>query len=145
MSEKVLVIEDDQDTAVAVKKVLQAEKYSVLEADDPEDGFKLAKREKPDVIVLDVMFGTKEKVDGFELAVRMRRDDDLAPIPILMLTAVNARHPGFKFSPDTDGEFLPVDDFLEKPAEPKELITRIKKLVSMKTSKWKDWPRDPSE
>ena len=125
MNEKVLVIEDDQDTAIAVKKVLQAEKYSVLEADNPEDGFMLAKREKPNVIILDVMFGEKEKVEGFDWAVKMKQDADIAPIPILMLTAVNIRHPGFGFSPDTDGEYLPVDDFVEKPVEPKDLIDRI--------------------
>ena len=49
----------------------------------------LLKKEKPDLVILDVMFGEEEKIKGFDYAVKMKQDKALAPIPILMLTAVN--------------------------------------------------------
>ena len=86
------------------------------------------------------MFGKDEKTRGFDCALKMKQRDELAKIPILMITAVNAQHPGFEFSPKTDGQYLPVDDFIEKPAQPDQLIEKVGGLVSKKTSKWKNWP-----
>ena len=137
---KVLIIEDDPDTAEAMRITLEAQEHHVVMASDPAQGLETARKEKPDVIILDVMFGKKEESKGFDYAVKMRQDRTVAPIPILMITAVNIRHPGFDFSPDTDGEYLPVDDFIEKPAQPKELVQKVQNLLNMKTSKWKDWP-----
>ena len=100
----------------------------------------LLKKEKPDLVILDVMFGEEEKIKGFDYAVKMKQDKALAPIPILMLTAVNVQHPTFHFSPDSDGEYLPVDEFIDKPAQPEELVGKVKKLMQMKISKWVNWP-----
>jgi len=137
---KVLIIEDDPDTAEAMRITLEAQEHHVVMASDPTQGLETARKEKPDVIILDVMFGKKEESKGFDYAVKMRQDKTVAPIPILMITAVNIRHPGFNFSPDTDEEFLPVDDFIEKPAQPKELVQKVQNLLNMKTSTWKNWP-----
>lgn len=137
---KVLIIEDDPDTAEAMRITLEAQEHHVVMASDPVQGLETARKEKPDVIILDVMFGKKEESKGFDYAVKMRQDKTVAPIPILMITAVNIRHPGFNFSPDTDEEYLPVDDFIDKPAQPKELVQKVQNLLDMKTSKWKDWP-----
>jgi two-component system alkaline phosphatase synthesis response regulator PhoP len=138
---RILIIEDDLDTAEAMKITLEAQRHSVVIAPDPEQGLSEAKKIKPDLIILDVMFGKKQKSEGFEYAVKMKQVKELAPIPILMVTAVNIKHPGFQFSPDTDGEFLPVDDFIDKPAQPQDLANKVQKLLELKVSKWKDWPR----
>ena len=61
-------------------------------------------------------------------------------IPILMVTSVNIRRPGYKFSPDTDGEYLPVDDFIDKPAKPENLVKKVAKLLEQKVSRWANWP-----
>ncbi len=72
-------------------------------------------------------------------------DKKLAPIPILMVTAINVRYPEFQFSPESDGEYLPVDDFIDKPAQPKELIQKVQKLLETKVSKWVNWPNPPAQ
>jgi len=133
---KILIIEDDPDFIEATKLILEQKNYQVLSAYDPSDGMKIAKKENPNVIILDVMFGEKSKDDGFDFAYKLRQDKKLAYIPILMLTAVNMEYPGFSFSPKTDGEYLPVDDFIDKPPEADELLQKIEKLLLMKKSKW---------
>ena len=140
MSAKILIIEDDLDFSAVVKMTLESKGYSVSAFDNPEEGMKKAREEIPDLIILDVMFGEREKVHGFDCAVNMKRDEILAPIPILMVTAVNIRHPRFNFSPGTDEEYLPVDDFIDKPVETEDLTSKVEKLIAQKTSRWVDWP-----
>ena len=142
MSDKatILMIEDDEDTASAMEVVLEARGYQVILADNPADGLQTAKERRPDLIILDVMFGEREKTEGFDYAQKLKLDKDLAPIPILMITSVNVRRPGYKFSPDTDGEYLPVDDFIDKPAKPDDLVQKVERLLSQKVSRWANWP-----
>ncbi|MCB4757483.1 MAG: response regulator [Elusimicrobia bacterium] len=136
----ILIIEDDVDMIEAVKLILQPTHYRVLESHDPEDGLNKAKAEKPDLIILDVMFGSKGESQGFHYAVKMKADKSLAPIPILMMTSVNAKVSGYKFSDESDGEYLPVDDFVDKPVQPEDLLQRVEKLITQKTSIWSDYP-----
>jgi DNA-binding response OmpR family regulator len=138
---KIFIIEDDPDAAEAMKVTLKAQDHQVVIASDPEKGFAKAKQAKPDLIILDVMFGMQEMTKGFDYAVKMKQDKDLASIPILMVTAVNIRHPGFRFAPETDAEYLPVDDFIDKPAQPSELVEKVEKLLKQRVSRWRSWPR----
>jgi len=138
---RILIVEDDPDAAEVMKVTLEARGYRVDTAPDPDQGLRQAREARPDVIVLDVMFGRKEEASGLEYAVKVRQDRGLASIPILMVTAVNVKRPGFDFSPDTDAEYLPVDEFIDKPAQPKDLVAKVEKLLAMKESRWKDWPK----
>ena len=140
----ILLIEDDRDIASAMKMTLEAQNLQVILVYNPEDGLQEAKKNIPDLIILDVMFGEKEETQGFDYALKMKQDKTLAPIPILMVTAVNTRYPRFNFSPMTDGEYLPVDEFINKPAQPDELIQKVEKLLKQKVSKWSDWPKPAS-
>ncbi len=140
----ILLIEDDRDIASAMKMTLEAQNLQVILVYNPEDGFQEAKNRKPNLIILDVMFGKKEETQGFDYALKMKQDKTLAAIPILMVTAVNTRYPRFNFSPMTDGEYLPVDEFINKPAQPDELIQKVEKLLKQKVSKWSDWPKPAS-
>jgi len=137
---KILIIEDDRDLVEAIALILKSKEYQVVRAYNTEIGVKMIKEEKPELIILDVMFGSKGKTKGFDLAVRVRQDKSMANVPILMLTSVNEVYPGFDFSPNTDEEFLPVDEFINKPAQPDELLEKVEKLLQAKTSKWVDWP-----
>ncbi len=141
MEKKILIIEDDRDTVEAMRMTLENEGHRIISANDLDEGVKKAHSERPDLIILDVMFGKRETAQGFDFAVKIRQDEDLALIPILMVSAVNIRHPQFHFSPESDGEFLPVDDFIDKPAQPKVLTAKVKNLLAQKHSKWKDWPQ----
>lgn len=136
----ILMVDDDIDLVESMKVVLDSTGFKVLTAYDPESGYKKAESDKPDLIMLDVMFGPDEKVRGFDLAVRIRKNKALAAIPILMITSVNVKLPGMDFSPEKGGEFMPVDGFINKPAQPEELITKVKELLEKKTSSWANWP-----
>ena len=75
---KILIIEDDEDTVEAMKITLEAENYRVLSAFNPDEGLKKARDERPDLIILDVMFGKKEKSKGFDYAIKMKQERALA-------------------------------------------------------------------
>jgi DNA-binding response OmpR family regulator len=137
---KILIIEDDADLVAAMKKMLENKGHNVVVAYDPEEGNEKLRQDKPDLIILDVMFGSKGESKGFDFAQKIRNDKQTADIPILMLTAINTEKPYFNFSPDTDGEFLPVDSFLDKPVKSEELFLKVEDLLKQKTSKWRNWP-----
>jgi len=133
---KILIIEDDADLIEAIKIVLENEGYVVVTAFDTEDGMRKVIQEIPDLIMLDVMFGDKHNADGFSFAQALRQNIKLSYIPIIMLTAINFKIPQFQFSPETDGAYLPVDEFIDKPVQPEELKDKVKELLSLKISKW---------
>jgi DNA-binding response OmpR family regulator len=137
---KILLIEDDEDLVAAMRIMLEKKGYSTLAAFNPDEGRKFLDTEKPDLIILDVMFGSKGESKGFDFAQKIRIDKQHAGIPILMLTAINSQKPFFNFSPDTDGEYLPVDDFLDKPVKADILLHKVEELLARKTSKWNNWP-----
>jgi len=137
---KILIIEDDMDLVAAMKTMLENKGYNIIYAYDPEQGYEKVKEEKPELIILDVMFGSKGESKGFNFANKLRIDSQFSGIPILMLTAINSQNPFFSFSPDTDGEYLPVDSFLDKPVKFDELFLKVEDLLRQKTSKWQNWP-----
>jgi len=129
---KILIIEDDLDIIETMKVILQSKKYQVISANDGKEGFEKAKSERPDLIILDVMMN--RQTEGFDVAQNLRKDEKTKYIPILMITAITQKT-GFLFSPDTDGEFLPVDDFVEKPIQPDDLLHRVEKLLELPKEK----------
>jgi len=137
---KILIIEDDIDLVAAMKKMLESKGYKALVAYDPEEGNEKLRQERPDLIILDVMFGSRGESKGFDFAQKMRSNKKIADIPVLMLTAINTERPSFNFSPDTDGEFLPVDSFLDKPVRSEELLLKVEDLLKQKISRWRNWP-----
>ena len=137
---KVLIIEDDTDLVAAMKKILENKDYIVAVAYDPDEGREKLNSEVPDLIILDVMFGSRGESKGFDFAQAIKLDKRFSAIPVLMLTAINTERPSFKFSPETDGEFLPVDSFLDKPVHSEDLISKAEELLRQKTSKWQNWP-----
>ena len=139
---KILIIEDDLDAVEVTRIVLESKNYITVAAFNFEEGLAKAREEKPDLIILDVMMPGKS---GFDLSYEIRKDKTLSHIPILMQTAVNVRMPGFFISNEADGEFLPVDEFIDKPAQPEQLAGKVEKLLAMKTSKWINWPEKKKE
>jgi len=139
----VLIIDDDTDLIEALKHMLKPLGCRVMEASSPSEGFSKAKNTPPDLIILDVMFGSKAESKGFELATQFKGEKSLAAVPILMFTAINTTLSDFKFSPETDGEYLPVDEFMEKPAKPQEFREKVERLLNQKVSRWASWPENP--
>ena len=125
---KIICIDDDKDILDTCEVILQGQGHTVETAINGKEGFEKASKLKPDLIILDVMMD--ESTEGFHTAYKFRQSEALKYTPILMLTSVNETSPQ-KFSAK-DGEFLPVDAFMEKPVKPKEFVAQVKELLALK-------------
>lgn len=131
---KILIIDDDPDIVLALRLCLEDAGYEIIEAGNGNEGLEKVKSENPDLIVLDVMMNTA--TEGFQVALTLRNSDpelEYAPyhqIPILMLTAIHTTTP-LRFGPDE--EYLPVDDFIDKPLDPVLLVQKVKDLLAART------------
>jgi DNA-binding response OmpR family regulator len=125
-----LIVDDDEGFASAAATVLQGEGHEVQTALTPELGLESMKARRPDLAILDVMF-PESSVAGFELARQIQRSEEgLRGMPVLMLTAVNARFPlGFSRN-DIDEDWLPVSDFLEKPVSFDALRAKVAEMLA---------------
>lgn len=123
---KIFIIDDDKDYADALKIVLESNGYEVTHLLNIDDGRKAVDQNRPDLIILDVMMD--KHTDGFEFCYDLKHDEACSTIPILMVTAVTDKT-GFKFSPETDGEYLQADDYVTKPIPVAELLSRVNKLI----------------
>ena len=112
---RILIIEDDPAISKGLKESLEDEHYQVLTADDGKEGYDLASRENPDLILLDLMLPT---MNGQEICRKLREDG--MTMSILMLTSKRE---------ETDkvlGLELGADDYITKPCSLRELHARIK-------------------
>jgi two-component system alkaline phosphatase synthesis response regulator PhoP len=124
MKRTILVIDDYIDLVEIIRLTLESEGYGVIDAQNGARGLDLAREKKPDLILLDVMMG--EIDEGFQVAYELRKGDNTRDIPIIMLTAV-ADQTGYAFDPEKDSDFLPVDEYLEKPVSPRRLVDLVRK------------------
>ena len=117
---EILIVEDDRDIVEMVEYNLKEEGYRTIAAFDGKKGIEQAKREKPDLIILDLMLPA---IDGFEVCKILRQQESTSHIPIIILSAK---------SRETDkvvGLELGADDYVTKPFSPRELIARVKAVL----------------
>ncbi|MCK5836372.1 MAG: response regulator [Desulfobacula sp.] len=129
MSKKVLVVDDDQDVRSFVVTVLEENQYIPLVAQDGIEGFEMIEKEKPDLVILDVLM---PRGSGIRLYRKLKTDENLNQIPIIMFTGIALR--SFLKSQKALDEFkggeIPMPDiYLEKPVGPEELVAAIKKKI----------------
>ena len=117
MNEKILVVDDEESILELVAFNLTQAGYQLLTTKDGLEGLALARREKPDLIVLDVML---PGLDGLEICRVLRKETS---VPILMLTARKTE------SDKVIGLDLGADDYLTKPFSPRELVARVKAVL----------------
>ena len=120
----IAIIDDDPDILDASSLVLNSRGFKVITALNPDDGYKIVKENKPDLIILDVMMN--EPDDGFYLAQKFRKEKILTPI--IMYTSVSKSF-GMDFGVN---ELVPVNEFVEKPISPDQLIEKVEALLSRK-------------
>jgi CheY-like chemotaxis protein len=125
----ILIVDDDATLVESTKDLLEAHGYNVICAYEGESGIELAKEEKPDLMILDVMMATKTQ--GFEVARKVPETPELKDLPVLLVTGVREKmRLGYQFQPDET--WLPVERVLEKPVEPARLLATIAKLLAEK-------------
>jgi DNA-binding response OmpR family regulator len=115
---RILIIEDELPMRTALADCLEAEGYRVLTAADGPDGLEKALREKPDLVLLDIMM---PRLDGYTLCAELRRRS--VPAPVLMLTAKG------QIEDRVRGLDAGADDYLVKPFSTDELLARVRALL----------------
>lgn len=117
---RILVVDDDKQIVRLVRSYLEQAGFQVLTAYDGETALHTIRRDRPDLVVLDLMLPDR---DGWEITGLVRRDQNLAGLPIIMLTARVE---------DTDkivGLELGADDYIPKPFNPREVVARVRAVL----------------
>jgi DNA-binding response OmpR family regulator len=117
MSQKILIIEDEEGIIHLLNLYLRDAGFNVVSARDGADGLALHARENPDLVILDIMLPA---LDGFEVCKRIR---SWSRTPILMLTARGDENDRIQ------GLDLGADDYLVKPFSPRELVSRVRAIL----------------
>lgn len=122
---KIMVVEDSLDEAKLIQMDLEGEGYEVVCASNGEEALEMVAPEKPDLIVLDVMM---PKMDGFTFCSKLRSSPENKDIPVVLLTGVAEHIHDTKYP--LDGVVrADVEEYLEKPVRPEELLKTISNLL----------------
>ena len=122
---KILVVDDDPDILDAVTTVLATQPYQITTARDGVECLEKIEEDVPDLIILDLLM---PRMDGFAVIRELRENPEYPPVPILILTAVREDASRRRYELETGLE-LDVQDYVEKPISPGELLHRVGKLL----------------
>ena len=121
MAKKILVVEDDKFLRELISQKLLQEGYDIEGAADGEKGLEAIKKEKPDLVLLDLSL---PGVDGFEVLARMKEDSDIAQIPVIILSNLGQKddiEKGFKMGA--------VDYLIKAHFTPAEIVEKIRAVL----------------
>lgn len=118
---KILVVEDEVNTSELLRRYFEIVGYEVVNANSGEKAVELAKKEQPDVIILDIVL---PDMDGYEVCKKLRSEDETGSIPIVFLTTKDDR------SDRLEGLKLGADDYLSKPFDVEELRLRVHNIIA---------------
>jgi pilus assembly protein CpaE len=121
MVDKILIVDDEIDTLRLVGLMLERQGYKIVAAENGSQALEVMRREKPDLVLLDVMM---PGMDGNEVAKRIRSDSELGETPIIMFTAKG------QVEDKVIGLESGADVYLTKPTQPRELFAQVKVLIA---------------
>ncbi len=116
---KILLVDDDVDLVKVMSGALESKAYEVIIAYNGQEGLEKARKEKPDLVVLDILMPV---ADGFTFADQFRKDPSLAKIPVLALTSFS----------ESLGQPFPfeVTEYILKPIKPRDLVARVEQFLN---------------
>ena len=124
---RILLVDDEPDFCSIVQGQLEKEGFEVELAYNGVEGLKKIRENPPDAIILDVMMPEK---DGYEVCEELKGDENLADIPVVLLTAVASHVTSTRYS-HRDGMSTEADDYIAKPASAEEITQSIKGLLGL--------------
>jgi two-component system alkaline phosphatase synthesis response regulator PhoP len=120
---KILLVDDDVDLVTVMRGALESKAYEVIVAYNGQEGLEKAKKEKPDLVVLDILMPV---ADGFIFADQFRKDPSLAKTPVLALTSFS----------ESLGQPFPFDvsEYIMKPIKPRDLVAKVEEFLKKTSS-----------
>jgi len=119
-NKKILVVDDEPDILQVVTKRLILSGFEIITASDGQEALDKARKEAPDLIILDLML---PKIDGYKVCGLLKRDSRYANTPVILFTA-RAQEDDMKM-----GQEVSADAYITKPFEPQVLLDKIKELL----------------
>ena len=149
---KIVMIDDNTDFLFTMETFLKKNGFEVQTAEDGQKGLELIRKERPDLVLLDIMMETL--FSGFEVCKAVRSDDDLKYIPIIGISAMGEEL-DIDYSQWPDYEYFRPDAFLDKPIDKQRLLQLIPEVIQKaqkrkRSPKWKkemekDWADKASQ
>jgi DNA-binding response OmpR family regulator len=121
----ILIVDDDADFVRSLSAFLDAQGYRSIKAHNGRDGLRLAKQERPDVIIMDIMMN--ERTEGLFAVQEIRRAAGLSEVPIFVVSALYSKLNGVGIPPE--GEWLAHDEFFPKPIDMSRLLRKIRERI----------------
>ncbi|MGH7475747.1 MAG: response regulator [Longimicrobiales bacterium] len=116
----VLIVEDNEDNRIVYATILQHRGYRVLEARNGEEGIRMARERKPDLILMDISVPV---IDGWKATEILKQDGATAQIPVIALTA-------HALAEDREtAKTVGCDGYLAKPCEPRTVVAEVEKFI----------------
>ena len=123
---KVYIIDDDANIVESLSIILQAENFEVRYQNDEKDAVANITAFAPDLVILDVIF-PEDDLAGFKIAKDLKSNPGTAGIPVMLLSAINEKN---SFAGGDLSDLVPaVEEFIEKPVNPKILMAKVRKLT----------------
>ena len=122
IEKKILIVDDEEIVRRVLRGLLKKEGYEVIEAEDGEAGVELAKKEDPDVILMDL---TMPVMGGLQACRLLKKDEKTKNIPVLVITALGGEN-------KTEAINAGIDDFVSKPFDAEEISIRVKSMLKIK-------------
>jgi CheY-like chemotaxis protein len=149
---KIVMIDDNPDFLFTMETFLKKNDFEVLTAEDGQKGLELIRKERPDVVLLDIMMETL--FSGFVVCKALRSDGDLEDIPIIGISAMGEEL-DINYSQWPDYDYFRPDAFLDKPIDKQRLLRMIPEVIQKaqkrkRSPKWKkemekDWAQKASQ
>lgn len=127
---KILVVDDDPDYQMVCGLVLKREGYQVTAAMNGGEAIDALRRDKPDLILLDVMMSTI--LEGVHVSKQIKNDPRLKDVPIVMISSITTSEYASAFP---DDERLPIDAWLSKPIQPETLLKTVRRFLGQAETK----------
>ena len=115
---RILIVDDEKNIRTLLRQQLEEVGYSIIEAQNGREAIQLAREERPDLIILDILM---PDLDGFEVTTILKQSNETADIPIMILSIVEDRDKGYR---------LGVDSYLTKPVDAEQLLSTVSSLAA---------------